>query len=58
MHITSRRSGWRFQIRIPRDLEGAFGLSPLRLNLGPGGKRNAARTARLLAGHADSVFLA
>jgi len=58
MHLTSRRSGWRFQIRIPRDLEGVFGLSPLRLNLGPRGKRNAARTARLLAGHAESVFLA
>ncbi|MBN9450489.1 MAG: hypothetical protein J0I42_00940 [Bosea sp.] len=58
MHLTSRRSGWRFQIRISRDLEGVFDLSPLRLNPGPRGKRNAARTARLLAGHAESVFLA
>ncbi len=46
MHLTFRRSGRRFQIAIPRDLEGVFGLSPLRLNLGPLAKRNAARTAR------------
>lgn len=58
MHITPRRSGWRFQIRVPRDLEDVFGGSPIRLNLGPVGKRDAVRTARLLAGHAESVFVA
>lgn len=58
MHITPRRSGWRFQIRVPRDLEDVFGRSPIRLNLGPVGKRDAARTARLQAGHAESVFVA
>lgn len=58
MHITHRRSGWRFQIRVPRDLEDVFGRSPIRLNLGPVGKRDAARTARLLAGHVESVFVA
>lgn len=58
MHVTSRRSGWRFQIRVPRDLESILGRSPIRLNLGPVAKRDAARTARLLAGHAESVFLA
>lgn len=58
MHLTYRRSGWRFQIRAPRDVEHAFGSTPIRLNLGPMGKRHAARTARLLAGHAESVFLA
>lgn len=58
MHITPRQSGWRFQIRVPRDLEGVLGLSPIRLNLGPIGKREAARAARLLAGHAESVFVA
>ncbi len=41
MHLTSRRSGWRFQIRIPRDLDGLFGLSPPRLNIGPIGRRYA-----------------
>lgn len=58
MHLTHRQSGWRFQIRVPCDLEDVFGRSPIRLKLGPIGKRNAARTARLLAGHAESVFLA
>lgn len=58
MHLTSRPSGWRFQIRVPHDLERLFGASPLRLNIGPLGKRNASRTARLLAGHAESLFLA
>lgn len=58
MHITPRRSGWRFQIRVPRDLEGILGRSPIRLNLGPVAKRDAARTARLLAGHVESVFVA
>lgn len=52
------RSGWRFQVRIPRDLEGLFGRSPPRLNIGPLGRGYAVRTARLLAGHAEPVFLA
>lgn len=58
MHLTSRRSGWRFQIRIPRDLEDIFGSSLIRMSLGLVPKREALRTARLLAGHAESVFLA
>ena len=57
MHITPRRSGWRFHIRVPCDLEDVFGRSPIRVNLGPVGKRDAARTARLLAGHADRYSL-
>lgn len=58
MHLTHRSSGWRFQIRVPRDLEHIFGSTPLRLNLGPISRRSAARVARLLAGHAESVFFA
>lgn len=58
MHITHRRSGWRFQIRIPREVEAVFGPAPIRLNLGLIRKRDAVRAARLLAGHAESVFLA
>ena len=58
MYLTHRRSGWRFQIRVPRDLEGFFGVSILRLNIGPVGKRDATRISRLLAGHVESVFLA
>ncbi len=56
MHLTARPSGWRFQIRIPRSLEPAFGTVPIRLNLGPLSKRPALRVARLLAGHAERVF--
>lgn len=56
MHLTARPSGWRFQIRIPRDLEPAFGAVPVRLNLGPIPKRPALRLARLLAGHAEALF--
>lgn len=41
MHLTYRRSGWRFQIRVPRDVERTFGRTPIRLNLGPMGKRDA-----------------
>lgn len=58
MHVTQRSSGWRFQIRVPRDVEAHFGSAPIRLNLGPVRKREAIRAARLLAGHAESVFLA
>lgn len=58
MYLTHRQSGWRFQIRIPRDLEISFGSSILRLNIGMVSKRDATRAARLLAGHAEWVFLA
>lgn len=58
MHITHRPSDWIFQIRIPHDVEAVFSPSPIRLNLGPAHKRGAARAARLLAGHAESTFLA
>lgn len=58
MHLTYRPSGWRFQIRIPRDLEALIGTSPIRLNIGPLAKRRAARVARLLAGHAEALFVA
>lgn len=58
MHLTYRPSGWRFQIRIPRDLEAFVGTSPIRLNIGPLAKRRAARVARLLAGHAEALFVA
>lgn len=57
MHLTLRKSGWRFQIRIPRDVEPVFGPSPIRLNLGLLAKRHALRTARLLTGRAESVFM-
>ncbi|PZN98007.1 MAG: hypothetical protein DCF30_15085 [Hyphomicrobiales bacterium] len=58
MHLTYRPCGWRFQIRIPRDLEALIGTSPIRLNIGPLAKRRAARVARLLAGHAEALFVA
>lgn len=57
MHVSQRKSGWRFQLRVPTDLEGIFGASPIRLNLGVIPKRQALRIARLLAGHAESVFM-
>jgi hypothetical protein len=57
MHITHRRSGWRFQIRVPREIEFTFGNSPIRLNLGRITKRRAVRMSRLLAGRAESVFM-
>ncbi|MGM4990523.1 DUF6538 domain-containing protein [Tardiphaga sp. 841_E9_N1_2] len=57
MHITLRTGGWRFQIRIPRDIEPAFGQSPIRLNLGPLARRRAIRIARLLTGRAETVFM-
>jgi integrase len=57
MHLTLRKSGWRFQIRIPRDVEPVFGRSPIRLNLGPIAKRRALRVARLLTGRAETVFM-
>lgn len=57
MHLTLRKSGWRFQIRIPRDVEPVFGRSPIRLNLGQIAKRRALRVARLLTGRAETVFM-
>lgn len=57
MHLTLRKSGWRFQIRIPRDVEPVFGRSPIRLNLGPIAKRRALRVARLLTGRTETLFM-
>lgn len=57
MHLTLRKSGWRFQIRIPRDVESVFGRSPIRLNLGPIAKRRALRVARLLTGRTETLFM-
>ncbi len=57
MHITLRKSGWRFEIRIPRGIEPVFGRSAIRLNLGRLAKRRALRVARLLSGRAETVFM-
>lgn len=57
MYITRRENGYRFQRRIPKDLEPILGKSPLRVHLGWLPARKAAFVARLLVSHSDRLFL-
>ncbi|WP_141514294.1 tyrosine-type recombinase/integrase [Rhizobium sp. M1] len=56
MYITRRDNGFRFQRRIPKDLEPILGKSPIRLHLGQLPARKAALIARLLVSHSDRLF--
>jgi len=56
VNIWQRGSGFTFQKRIPSDLVGALGASPIRLVLPPCGKRKAERAAAVLNGVAEARF--
>ncbi|WP_313196583.1 tyrosine-type recombinase/integrase [Shinella zoogloeoides] len=56
MYVTRRENGYRFQRRIPKDLEPILGESPLRLHLGQLPARKAAFIGRLLVSHSDRLF--
>jgi integrase len=58
MYYTSSAGKFRFQIRVPRDLVDRLGHTPLRIPLNSLGVSAAKRTARLLAGHAEGLFIA
>lgn len=55
-YLTRRQSGFRFQIRIPCDLEGIYGKTPIRIALGPIPTMKARSLSRLLAGRAEQIF--
>lgn len=57
MYLTRRDNGYRFQRRIPKDLESILGKSPIRLHLGRLTARKAAFLSRLLSSHLDRLFL-
>lgn len=57
MYLTRSGSRFRFQIRIPTDLVGKLGRTPIRIALGSIGLKRAKKIARLLAGHAEQLFL-
>lgn len=54
--LTRRKSGTRFQIRVPRALEATFGTTPIRINLGLIPARDARRWAIALAEEALRGF--
>lgn len=56
MYLTRRQNGFRFQRRIPKNLEPILGKSPIRVHLGNLPLRNASRIARLLASNSDLLF--
>ncbi|MFG1433203.1 DUF6538 domain-containing protein [Xanthobacter sp. V2C-8] len=58
MYLDRRPFGIRFQMRVPADLAGWFGTSPLRVSLGPMPMPAARRIARVLAGYAELRFSA
>ncbi|NTG47617.1 hypothetical protein G6M04_09540 [Agrobacterium rhizogenes] len=58
MYFTRSAGGFRFQIRIPRDLIDRLGNTPLRIPLKSAGVSAAKKTARLLADHAERLFMA
>ncbi len=57
-YLTQRSSGFRFQIRIPCDLESIYGKTPIRISLGLIPAMKARRICRLLAGRAEQAFSA
>ncbi|MCF1502226.1 hypothetical protein L0F51_00425 [Afifella sp. H1R] len=58
MRLARRGAVWRFQIRVPRDLEPVLSATPIRIPIGTATTREAQSQARLLAGRAESAFLA
>ena len=56
MYLTRRQNGFRFQRRIPKNLEPILGKSPIRVPLGNLPGRDASRIARLLASNSDLLF--
>lgn len=56
MYLTRRENGFRFQRRIPKNLEPLLGKSPIRIHLGNLPARDASRIARLLASNSDLLF--
>lgn len=56
MYLTRRENGFRFQRRIPQNLEHILGRTPIRIQLGNLPARKASRIARLLASHSDLLF--
>lgn len=57
MYLTKRANGFRFQRRIPKDLEENLGRTPIRIHLGNLSARKVSCIARLLASHSDRLFL-
>ncbi|MBB5576967.1 MULTISPECIES: site-specific integrase [Rhizobium] len=57
MYFTQSAGRFRFQIRVPRDLVEQLGSTPLRITLKSAGVSAAKKTARLLAGHAEGIFI-
>ncbi len=57
-YLVKRGESWRFQIRIPVDLDPFRKLGPLRKTLGPMSIRTAERRARMLVAAAEGVFAA
>jgi integrase len=55
-HLTKRGDAYVFQLRLPRELDPHFISAPVRLHLGRIPKRQAQRTARLLAAAASIAF--
>lgn len=56
MYLTRRPSGYRFQRRIPKELQQHLGSAHLRLNLGHLTSREAKKASRLLTGQVEAVF--
>lgn len=57
MYLTKRDNGFRFQRRIPKNLEPLLGTSPIRLHLGHLSTTRANLASRLLVGHLDRLLL-
>jgi len=58
MYLSYRKSGVRFQIAVPADLQPRLGRTPIRIPLGMISATSARRIARLLSGHAERLFIA
>ncbi|MCJ9723563.1 site-specific integrase [Agrobacterium sp. SHOUNA12C] len=58
MYLTHRKSGFRFQIAVPTDLQTRLGRTPIRIPLGNIPAADARRRARLLSGHVERLFIA
>lgn len=56
MYLSRRPSGYRFQLRIPVVHREFFGLSPLRVSLGPLTATEAQRRATRLAAHCHELW--
>ncbi|MES5045643.1 DUF6538 domain-containing protein [Rhizobium nepotum] len=58
MYLTHRKTGFRFQIAVPADLQVRIGRTPIRIPLRNMSASSARRAARLLSGHAERLFIA